>query len=434
MRKWTLFVLFTLLVLFTAGCFSSDREPNQHEGRVPSEEKDAAEPARNRIDMPDDEEEQEPSTAPSSEDELQRWAVQLVRQFESLHWQMPVGMVADPLDVDVLYVIEKMGKIMKVNRDGTHMEVFLDITDRVHSRGLEQGLLGLTFHPDYETNGYFYVNYTTQTHTRISRFAADPARGYAANRDTETMLLSYRQPHTNHNGGDLKFGADGMLYISSGDGGGAGDPYGNSQNLKSLLGKLLRIDVDREENGKPYAIPKDNPFYGRESEAAPEIYAYGLRNPWRFSFDEETGLLWAADVGQHAIEEINLIESGGNYGWNIKEGSSCYEATECEAEGLIDPIYEYDHSLGQSITGGYVYRGTSIPGLVGKYVYGDFMSGRIWALELQEDGTPDNMLLLESGKPLASFGVDGEGELYAVMFDGEIYKLMLLEVEEPFTL
>lgn len=348
------------------------------------------------------------------------WA--LTRVFSNIKFTQPLVLTADPLGTDLLYVVEQPGRIVRIDPASNTREVFLDITSRVHDRGWEQGLLGLAFHPNYAENGYFYVNYTTSTHTHISRFKADTAAGGKADPDSEQVLLAYRQPYDNHNGGDMHFGPDGMLYIASGDGGSGGDPQNNSQNLKSLLGKLLRIDVDREESGKLYAIPTDNPFVGNP-EAAPEIYAYGLRNPWRFSFDRETGELWAADVGQDELEEINLIEKGGNYGWRIKEGTLCYSGEGCDRKDLIDPIYEYDHSQGRSITGGYVYRGSALPELYGKYVYGDFTNGNIWALERKADGSVSNRLLTASGKDIASFGVDREGELYVLTLSGEIYRL-----------
>jgi glucose/arabinose dehydrogenase len=350
--------------------------------------------------------------------------LQLARMFPERTWQVPVGLVAAPGDAGALYVIEKQGRIQRISPDGSGSELFLDIEDRVVEGYMEEGLLGLAFHPDYQKNGYIYVNYTTEKHTVIARYQADLKAGVAVDAATEVVLLTYEQPYNNHNGGDLHFGPDGMLYIASGDGGGSGDPRGNGQNLRSWLGKILRIDVDRTEDGRAYAIPEDNPFYDRIDGTKREIYAYGLRNPWRISFDSETGELWAADVGQDAIEEINLIVSGGNYGWNIKEGTKCYKRSNCADDSLIDPVFEYDHSLGQSITGGYVYRGSRIPALVGRYVYADFVSGKVWALKLDAEGKPHNVLLIESGLGITSFGTDDAGELYVTTIDGAIYQLV----------
>jgi glucose/arabinose dehydrogenase len=364
--------------------------------------------------------ESEPGPPPEEEEGLPR--LQLTRVFPQLTFQVPVGLVTAPGDDGAFYVIEKQGRIRRISPDGQRSELFLDIGDRVVEGYMEEGLLGLAFHPDYPDNGYFYVNYTTEKHTIIARYQADVKGGGAADPSTEMVLLTYEQPYNNHNGGDLHFGPDGMLYIASGDGGGRGDPRGNGQNLRTLLGKILRIDVDRAENGQAYAIPEDNPFSDLTDGTRQEIYAYGLRNPWRFSFDAETGELWAADVGQDKIEEINVIVSGGNYGWNIKEGTRCYARSNCADDSLIDPVYEYDHSLGQSITGGYVYRGARIPALVGRYVYADFVSGRVWALKLEADGQADNVLLLESGLGITSFGVDEDGELYVTTIDGGIYQ------------
>jgi len=368
----------------------------------------------------------EGKASPSSEDGRADEALSpltLTRMFPHLTFQVPVGLVTAPGDDGALYVIEKQGRIMRISPDGQRSELFLDIEDRVVEGYMEEGLLGLAFHSDYPNNGYFYVNYTTEKHTRIARYQADLKAGGITDPSTEVVLLTYEQPYNNHNGGDLHFGPDGMLYIASGDGGGRGDPRGNGQNLRTMLGKILRIDVDHAENGQAYAIPHDNPFHDRNDGTRREIYAYGLRNPWRFSIDAETGELWAADVGQDEIEEINLIVSGGNYGWNIKEGTRCYARSKCEDDTLIDPIYEYDHSLGQSITGGYVYRGSRIPELVGRYVYADFVSGKVWALKLDADGKADNVLLLESGLGITSFGVDEVGELYVATMDGGIYQL-----------
>jgi glucose/arabinose dehydrogenase len=239
-----------------------------------------------------------------------------------------------------------------------------------------------------------------------------------ADADSESVVLEIPQPRTNHNGGQLAFGPDGHLYISVGDGGGAGDTNGNAQNRANLLGNILRIDVDNTLGSLNYSIPPDNPFVD-EPDFRSEIYAYGFRNPWRMSFDTQTDKLWAGDVGQNTIEEIDIIELGGNYGWNLYEGTDCFSG-DCNDSGLMNPIFEYSQRSGdRSITGGYVYRGTENPSIIGKYIFGDFVSGRIWAFD--EDGG-SNRILAETGLGITSFGTDADQELYVCAFDGNIYK------------
>lgn len=330
-----------------------------------------------------------------------------------------------------LFVVEQGGRIKVFANDASATEAatFLDITDQVVSGG-ERGLLGLAFHPGYEANGYFYVNYTAPDPLRtvISRFrvsADDPNRADAA---SESILLSFPQPFGNHNGGQVRFGPDGYLYIATGDGGSGGDPQGNGQDRSTLLGAILRIDVSGTAAGNNYAIPPDNPFAGNDQGFREEIFAYGLRNPFRFSFDAETGRLWAGDVGQNEFEEIDIIENGHNYGWNIMEGNACYEASECDRSGLTPPVYVYDHSSGdRSVTGGFVYRGSRLQKLAGYYIYGDFVSGRIWALEASESEDPDNIELVDSGLNISSFGIDAGNELYFTAFDGRVYRLVMEE-------
>lgn len=329
-----------------------------------------------------------------------------------------------------LYALTQAGIIYQFPDDpaaANQPEVFLDITDRVVSGG-ERGLLGLAFHPDFQNNGFFYVNYTTGNplQTRISRFTRRSSNPAQADPGSEQVLLTYNQPFENHNGGKIAFGPDGFLYISSGDGGSGGDPLNNAQNRQNLLGKILRIDVDAPAGGLPYGIPADNPFAGNTQGFREEIFAYGLRNVWKFSFDRATGRLWAADVGQNNREEINLITNGGNYGWRIMEGTNCYDPPQgCNPAGLVLPVYEYLHSagIGRSITGGYVYRGSSLPALQGKYVYGDYLSGNVWALGLNEDGTvAENALLLNAGFLVSGFGEDQNQELL-VLSHGEGRKI-----------
>jgi glucose/arabinose dehydrogenase len=238
------------------------------------------------------------------------------------------------------------------------------------------------------------------------------------------VILSFDQPYSNHNGGHLEFGPDGYLYIATGDGGSGGDPLGHAQNRQTFHGNILRIDIDSRGPQGSYAIPPDNPFAGNSEGYLEEIYAYGLRNPWRFSFDPLTGLLWAGDVGQNAVEEINIIEKGKNYGWNIMEGSQCFNPpTGCDSTGLAMPVYEYLHPLGRSITGGYVYRGSELPLLEGAYVYADFVSGLIWALWYQEGEVQTNYTIADTNLMISSFGEDDNHELYFTAFDGRVYKL-----------
>jgi len=342
--------------------------------------------------------------------------------FGEEEFDKPVGLEIRKGYSDLLYVIEQPGRIVSksLSRPEEEAIVALDIRDRVHDEGGEQGLLGLAFDPRHPDRAY--VNYTTETHTVISRFDADASAPGKLDPDSERIVLTFEQPYSNHNGGQLAFGPDGYLYIATGDGGSGGDPQNNGQNLDSLLGKILRIDVGGElPADRPYVIPADNPFLEK---GRPEIYAYGLRNPWRFSFDEETGKLWAADVGQNRLEEINLVERGGNYGWRIREGTACYmPETGCEDEGLEAPLHEYGRDEGVSVTGGYVYRGQETKSLVGWYVYGDYGTGNIWALRESGDGTAENRLLLESEQNITSFGRDTGGELYLCTADGRIYRI-----------
>jgi glucose/arabinose dehydrogenase len=307
--------------------------------------------------------------------------------------------------------------------------VFLDITNRVNRGGNEEGLLGLAFDPDYKENGHFYVYYSATNPRRsvVSRFSLDQGNPGVAAPQSEVIIMEVEQPFSNHNGGQLAFGPDGYLYIGLGDGGSAGDPQGNGQNLGTLLGSILRIDVSRLSAAGDYKIPADNPFIDTTGARA-EIWAFGLRNPWRFSFDKETGLLWAGDVGQNIWEEIDIITRGSNYGWNVMEGFHCYSPeTGCNQSGLILPLIEYDHSQGCSVTGGYVYHGDEIAALRGYYIYGDFCSGNIWALGYQDNAVTQNILLAESGLSITSFGEDLAGNLYILSREGGIYTLVQME-------
>lgn len=347
--------------------------------------------------------------------------------FPNLSFDRPVDLQDARDGSSRLFVVEQKGvvRLFQNNPSVSQAPVFLDIQSQVDDSGNEEGLLGLAFHPEFATNGHFYVNYTASDPNRtvVSRFSISSTDPDVADPASELVLLTLSQPYSNHNGGQLQFGPDGMLYIAVGDGGSGGDPQGNGQNRETLLGSILRIDVDTSSGDLSYGIPPDNPFAGNSDGFREEIYAYGLRNPWRFSFDSETGALWTGDVGQNAFEEVSIVESGRNYGWNIMEGFACYGSTNCSQTGLTLPVYAYPHGDGNSsITGGYVYRGTAIPSLAGKYVYADFISGRVWALT-DDQGAYSNELLVDASFNVSSFGVDVDNELYLCGFDGRIHRL-----------
>jgi hypothetical protein len=344
----------------------------------------------------------------------------------------------DPVDLqhagdgsNRLFVVEQPGVIwvFQNHPDVTVKKPFLDIQGRVNSTGSEEGLLGLAFHPDYENNGYFYVCYTASSPRRsvISRFNVSATNPDSALASSELVLLEVNQPFSNHNGGQIAFGSDGYLYIGLGDGGSGGDPQGNGQNRQTLLGALLRIDVDNPEVPLNYGIPPDNPYVDNVSGYREEIYAYGLRNPWRFSFDPSTDDLWLGDVGQGTYEEVDIIEKGGNYGWNIMEGKHCYPSDPCDMTGLILPIWEYAHPQFQqrSITGGYVYRGAVIIDLIGQYIYADYITGEIWALEYDGINPPTNTPLVDAPFRISSFGTDENNNLFLFDYNGgRVYRLM----------
>jgi len=350
--------------------------------------------------------------------------------FPNLSFEDPVGIYTPNDGTNRLFVVEQEGRIKVFDNDPnvSSWDMFLDIDDIVDQDGgyTEEGLLGLAFHPNFENNGYFYVNYTDHGPRRnvIARYTVSNNNPNQANYNSSQIILEVGQPYTNHNGGQMGFGPDdGYLYISFGDGGSAGDPLGNGQDLSTLLGSLIRIDVDNPSGGLNYGIPADNPFIAPLS-ARDEIYAYGLRNMWKFSWDLETGFLWGADVGQYEYEEINIIESGGNYGWNIMEGTSCYDSPSCDEDDLELPVWEYELYVDGvcSVTGGYVYRGPSLWSLTGKYVYGDWCTGDIWALTYSDDGSHSNEHLITSGINITSFGVDENNELF-ICANSNIYKL-----------
>jgi glucose/arabinose dehydrogenase len=334
----------------------------------------------------------------------------------------PVYLTSPPGDAR-LFVVEQAGRIRIIEAGGLRPTPFLDISSRVLSGG-ERGLLSMAFHPDYDSNGLFYVDYTdTQGNTRVERYRVSADRN-RADPNSATLILTVEQPFANHNGGLLMFGPDGMLYVGLGDGGSGGDPFRHAQNLGTLLGSLLRIDVDR---AVPYAVPQDNPFVNRPG-ARGEIWAYGLRNPWRFAFDREGGMLYIADVGQNRWEEINAVPIGAagvNYGWNILEGSECFNASSCNREGLTLPVLEYPRTGGAcSVIGGFVYRGGRIPALRGHYFYSDYCAGFLKSFKLV-DGKAEDHREWNVGNlgQVLSFGEDAAGELYILSANGRVYRL-----------
>ncbi len=361
-------------------------------------------------------------------------AVVLVPAFPGLpELERPIALIEVP-EHDLFLIVLQAGEVLSVPRDGPYDEprTVLDHREATVCCG-EEGLLSIALDPEFGANGYVYAHYSPSEEpgrTRLSRFeTTGVGQTLALDPESELVLLRVRQPFANHNGGTVLFGPDGMLYLGLGDGGAANDPYGHGQDLGTHLGAIIRIDVRNASADRPYAIPPDNPFL-EEGGALPEIWAYGLRNPWRMSFDRETGLLWAGDVGQNRVEEISIIEAGGNYGWNIMEGSRCFlPETGCDRTGLVLPAWEYSHDQGCSITGGHVYRGEAIPFLYGWYLYSDFCSERIWAIHAETaaaGGFVAPMVLWE-GEPVlvVSFAEDADGELYVITFDGDgIYRIV----------
>ncbi|GIV88692.1 MAG: glucose dehydrogenase [Chloroflexus sp.] len=324
-----------------------------------------------------------------------------------------------------LFVVEQEGQIWVIYDGQRLSEPFLDLRAQVGSRGNEQGLLSIAFHPQFANNGRFFVNYTDRNGDTVVaeyRVSTDPNRADPA---SGRELLRIAQPAANHNGGLLLFGPDGYLYIGTGDGGGAGDPLDAGQRLDTLLGKLLRIDVD---NGQPYTIPADNPFLNRNG-ALPEIWAYGLRNPWRFTFDAVDNILFIADVGQNAWEEVNAVPAnaaGLNYGWRLMEGEQCYRPATCDPSGLVMPVAVYPHDSaigGCSVTGGEVYRGIRQPALIGVYFYADFCTGNLWAL-WRNTGEWRHALVARLNLQTTSFGLDEDGEIYLLDRAGGVYRLV----------
>jgi len=341
----------------------------------------------------------------------------------------PLAMLQAPGDASRWFVVEKPGTVRVFDNDPgvTASEVWLDLTGSISAAG-EGGLLGLAFDPDFDSNGFVYASYTapgTPLVSVVSRFAVDAGTGLP-DPASEERILELPQPETNHNGGHLAFGGDGFLYIGLGDGGGAGDPFDNGQDTTTLPGSILRIDV----SSLPYRIPADNPFGmntdcvgGSGASACPEIWVWGLRNPWRFSFDAQTGLAWIGDVGQNQREEVNRASGGENFGWNEREGTLCFEPPSgCDLMN-VEPVAEIVHPTGQSVTGGYVYRGSAFPSLEGQYLFGDFVSGRIWRVPADASQGATPVELADTALSISSFGEDADGELYVVDFAGRLYQI-----------
>ena len=329
-----------------------------------------------------------------------------------------------------IVVVEQEGlvKIFENNPSVSQVSTFLDIQPQVAQNGNEEGLLGLAFHPNYATNGYFYVYYSSSNPRRstISRFTASSGDPNSADPSSELIILEIPQPNSNHNGGMIEFGSDGYLYIGLGDGGSSGDPYRNGQDTSTLLGSILRIDVDNPSNNLNYGIPPGNPFANSPGDERAEIFAYGFRNPWRFSFDRETGELWVGDVGQNKWEEVDVVVKGGNYGWNTTEGSHCFSpASGCDSTGTIMPVAEHVNGAGNcSVTGGYVYRGPTIPKLAGVYIYSDFCSGTLWGIRTN-DRDSGAQVIGGGIQWIPSFGEDEVGNLYMLSFGGPIRRIVL---------
>ncbi len=356
--------------------------------------------------------------------------VMIERAFPRLEFNRPLVLTHAGDGTDRVFVASQLGKVFVFGnkQSAARPGVFLDIGSRVRydDKENEEGFLGLAFHPRFKSNGEFFVYYTTtdKPHTSvISRFRVSKDNLDGADAATEEEILRIPQPYWNHNGGTLVFGPDGYLYIGLGDGGLRDDPQGNGQNLATLLGSILRIDVDRRQSDKHYAVPKDNPFVGRK-DARGEIWAYGVRNVWRMAFDRQTGTLWAADVGQDIWEEVDLIERGGNYGWNLREGKHPFGPNgSAPRRDLIDPIFEYHHDVGKSITGGHVYRGKRVPELAGAYLYADYITGKVYALWYDEakKQVTANRPIAGNVMPVFSFGEDEGGEAYFMTTQGYLF-------------
>ena len=369
-----------------------------------------------------------------------RAQAELVDAFPNLVFERPVAVRNDGVS-RLLYVVEQFGKIHSVanSASATETKILLDINDRVVAdpNRLEAGLLGLAFHPDYEGNGYLFVYYIADDPPRavLSRFERSADDPDAADPNSEVVLLELSRQTYRHNGGDVVFGPDGYLYLPLGDGSSGEDQFNNAQDPSTLFGSIVRIDVDRSSGDLNYAIPPDNPFAGNTEGFREEIYAYGLRNPWRISFDRETGELWAGDVGERDWEEINIVSKGENYGWPLAGGLECRREA-CEPAEYVLPVWSYPHSLtsevsdriNRCVTGGYVYRGSEIPSLSGEYLYSDCASGILWAIEYDGVNPAVNRVVLETGRFVPGFGEDLDGELYVLQYwNGKVLRLVSSE-------
>lgn len=350
--------------------------------------------------------------------------------FSSTTFVNPLEAAIPPDGTDRLFIVGQRGviKVVYPSSPSTAGKTFLDISDKVVPSGLEPGLLGFAFHPNYAVNGYFYVYYNPvglTTTERIARYQVSPTNPDSAIKSSEFIVMTNTMSSASHYGGKIAFGKDNYLYIAWGMGTGQNDPPNNAQNLTLLLGKILRINVDVPSGGNNYSIPSDNPFVDSTGGQRKEIYAWGFRNPWKFNFDS-TGRMWCADVGQGSYEEIDIVEKGKNYGWKIMEGNHCFSpATNCDTNGLVKPIFEYPHSDGLSINGGYVSYGNSLPNLKGKYIYGDWSSKKIWALTYDGINPTTTQLLTTAAANIASFGMDKNKNIYVLCTgDSKVYKLV----------
>ena len=400
---------------------------------TPTQEDEAAAPAATEaIVLPS------PTPAPAMESAAPLTPDQVQIRLEPMYqgFELPVFFTDAGDGSGRSFVVEKTGKIWVIDNGQIVAEPFLDVSAKITARGSEQGLLGMAFAPDYAASGHFLVNYTdTAGATTVERYTVAADDGNQADPASAFVVLTVPQPAQNHNAGMLDFGPDGFLYVPLGDGGAANDRFGNGQNPAALLGKILRLDVTSDPQ-QPYVVPADNPFVAADwngQDVRDEVWAIGLRNPWRTSFDRLTGDFLVADVGQNQIEEINVIPAGAagglNFGWPIMEGLSCFGSASCDQTGLTLPVVDYTHSDGNcSVTGGYVYRGSDFPAWNGIYFYGDYCSGRIWALAPDGSGGWANALVADTDLVISSFGEDQNGELYVVDYGtGTIYRMMPAE-------
>ena len=401
--KWVTTLLIVLIIGIVASFYVDESILGLNKGSVPF----TTNPSINKND---------------TTSKVEPWAGITVAPFAN-GFEMPVDITNVGDGSNRLFVAEKPGRIKIIDNGEVLDDPFLDIIDKVRSKEVERGLLGVAFHPKYKQNGRFFVNYTDlRGDTVISEYKVS-ADMNTADPESEQILLRIKQPASNHNGGQIQFGPDGYLYIGTGDGGSAGDRLGNAQDQNTLLGKILRIDVDGR---KPYDIPYNNPFIN-DHNAKAEIWAYGLRNPWRFSFDTKSGDLYTADVGQNKWEEINFQSYGNrggeNYGWNVFEGNHIYRKSGTQiSDDVTYPVVEYNHDEGCSVTGGYVYRGSAYPKLAGTYLFSDFCSGKIWGLRSNDSGKWEWTEFLDTELGVSSFGVDENGEIYLLdLYDGSVH-------------